>query len=159
MRLFWPPGPPKRSIVMNLVPKTTPKWSPKRSQIEKGRPSRNIGRHCPNTYFTLSWELRFRCFFGVCKKVTKKLIKNYRFRKMSPKWSQNGPKNTVSDVANFALFSSRNPFWLQNGAGALPRTPRTPPNLDFCEFGSIFCGFWEDFGLSEPSPLLGKKRP
>ena len=69
---------------MNLVPKTTPKWSPKRSQIEKGRPSRNIGRHCPNTYFALSWELRFRCFFGVCKKVTKKLIKNGRFRNLVP---------------------------------------------------------------------------
>ncbi len=75
----------KRRIVANLPSKTTPKWSPKWRQIEKGRPSRNIGRHCPNTYFALSWELRFRCFFGVCKKVTKKLIQKDRFRNLVPK--------------------------------------------------------------------------
>ena len=80
----WSTGRPKRSIVTNLAPKTTPKWSPKRSRIANGRPSRNVGRHCPNTYFALSWELRFRCFFGVCKKVTKKLIKNDRVRNLVP---------------------------------------------------------------------------
>ena len=80
----------RRSIVTNLAPKMTPKWSPKRSRIENGRPSRNIGRHCPNTYFALSWELRFRCFFGVCKKVTKKRIKSDLFRNLVPNGLPNG---------------------------------------------------------------------
>ena len=38
------PRPPKRSIVASWAPKMIPKWRPKGSQIDNGRPLRNLRR-------------------------------------------------------------------------------------------------------------------
>ena len=81
----WRPGRPKRSIVANWAPKMTPKWSPKWSQVDNGRPSRNMHRRrqiaCPPPL----GELHFHSFFRVHKNITKHDFKKVRFKKHAPK--------------------------------------------------------------------------
>ena len=89
--LFWPPGPPKRSIAANLAPKMTPKWSPKWSQSDNGRPLRNMHRHCRIAYPPPLGELHFHCFFRVPQKVTKKRLNKYNFEKLAPNWTKKCP--------------------------------------------------------------------
>ncbi len=61
------PGRPKRSIVPTWAPKTLPKWSPKRCQVDKCRPSRNMRRRERIACLPPLGELRFRSFFRVRK--------------------------------------------------------------------------------------------
>ncbi len=72
-RLFCPPGRHKGSIVVNLAPKMTSKWSPKWSRSDEGRPSRNMRRReriaCPPP----PGELRVRSFFRDRQKGTQKV--------------------------------------------------------------------------------------
>ena len=77
--LFWAPGRPKRSIVANLAPKITPKWSLKWSQSDNGRPLRNMHRHCRIAHPPPFGELHFHCLFRVPQKVTKKHLKKSHF--------------------------------------------------------------------------------
>ena len=131
---------------MTSAPKTTSKWSPKRSQIEKGRPSRNIGRHCPNTYFALFWELRFRCFFRVCKKVTKKHRKIEKVPKMT---SQRGVPGWTSNVV-FAPFGAPGLPW---GPSWLPDLAQGPPGpvqtCIFVHLGQFLVDFWWNLGTKK----------
>ncbi len=117
MSLFWPPGPPKRSIVANLASKMTPKWSPKWSQSDNGRPLRNMHRHC-----RIAHPPPILTAFLETEKVTKKHVKKSLFKI----WRQTGPTSAPPGGAVHAgeglLFWS---FLLRGALGA-PFEHRAP---------------------------------
>ena len=89
--LFWPPGRPKRSIVANLAPQITPKWSLEWSHSDNARPLRNIHRHCRIAYPRPLGELHFHCFFRVRQKDTKHRFQKLHLGNCAPKWTQKLP--------------------------------------------------------------------
>ncbi len=136
MRLFWPPGPPKRSIVANLASKMAPKWSPKWSQSDNGRPLRNMHRHCRIAHSPPLGELNFHCFFRDRTKVTKKHVKKGLFKI----WRQIGPTSappgggrcTREKVSFFVFFCSGGPWephWSTEPLKVTPGAPKCLPKL------------------------------
>ena len=113
MSLFWPPGPPKRSIVANLAPKMTPKWSPKWSQSDNGRPLRNMHRHCRIAYPPPLGELHFHSFFRA-RQNHKQSHKKGPFRKfgakLGPKVPLLGSRPHEKWVSFFGIFCTGGPW-------------------------------------------------
>ena len=74
---------PKRSIVANLAPKTTPKRRSKWSQIEDCRPSRNMRLRVRIAYLPLPGEVLFCSESSSPKKYTKKRLRKPPCRQKS----------------------------------------------------------------------------
>ena len=88
------PGRPKRSIVSTWAPKTLPKWSPKRCQVDKCRPSRNMCRRERIACLPPLGELRFRSFFRVRKMPLKLGEKRSISQNMHQHVPQSAPPGT-----------------------------------------------------------------
>ena len=112
------PGRPKRSIVPTWAPKTLPKWSPKRCQVDKCRPSRNMRRRERIACLPPLGELRFRSFFRVRKNASKNMLKKVHFTKHAPKCppkcTPGDPKRRPKSVKNHEKVVSEPP-WVSTG--------------------------------------------
>ena len=125
--LFGRQGRPKRSIVAHRVPKMTPKWSPKWSQVENGRPSRNMHRRrqiaCPPPL----GELHFHSFFRVRKISQTHAFKKVRFNKHAPKLPpecpSGDPKRRPKSIKNLNKIASEPP-WVPTGDFQWGGTPQ-----------------------------------
>ncbi len=121
--LFWPPGPAKRSIVANLAPKMTPKWSLKWSQSDNGRPLRNMHRHLRIAHPPPLGELNFTASLETEKSNQKSRTK-LPFQNVAPNWAQKYPSLEPDPCERISPFWSFL-LWPPLGAPVEHRDPKS----------------------------------
>ena len=123
--------------------RTPPETVPEAAPVQKG-PT------CDPTHYLLciSHIAEFRNPHFSLPRGTKILLKTVfqknvatntqKSAEMDPTWGQKGGSGPPRAPQNPPKIDAK---WTLRPPGR----PRTRPNLDFCEFGSIVCGFWEEF--------------